>query len=266
MHRPRIGVSTQDRGGFAPWLFIWLNLRLAGAVAVRITPRRPADIAGLHGVVLSGGADITPGLYQDAEKPMSILDATKDTEKRHPWWIHLVRMLVSLAIFVFRYLAARKGAPATSEARDALEVRLLQQALEKDLPILGICRGMQLVNVVCGGTLHQEIADVYEDARHPNTVFPVKNVDTAQGSRLARITGRQTLRVNGMHHQAVDALGKGLEVVARDESDMVQALEGTEKRFVLGVQWHPEYMIQFRSQRRLFRALVAAAAESVQQD
>ena len=143
--------------------------------------------------------------------------------------------------------------------RDALEQRLVCQALEMGKPVLGICRGAQMLNVALGGNLHQRAYDHYADSRHYRTILPRKDVSVLEGTGLAGLAGTAPMRVNALHSQAVDRLGQGLVIAARDDGGMIQAVERSTPPFALGVQWHPEYLIYARRQRALFRALVDAA-------
>jgi gamma-glutamyl-gamma-aminobutyrate hydrolase PuuD len=158
--------------------------------------------------------------------------------------------------------AAAYGATAdprnggTSVNRDHLELGLLRAALPRDLPVLAICRGMQVLNVALGGDLVQQLPDRIDSSRHqprPGAFGPV-TVVTEEGSTVRRLFGERA-DVLCSHHQAVERLGAGLVVTARSEDGVVEAVELPGHRFVVGVQWHPEES----SDRRLFEALVAAA-------
>jgi putative glutamine amidotransferase len=149
--------------------------------------------------------------------------------------------------------------------RDKLELKLLDTALPAGRPILGICRGSQMINVALGGTLHTDIHAVYMEAPRMRTVLPRKTVRIEENSRLHRITGCNPCRVNALHHQSVDRVGRDLRVVARDEAGIVQAIEGTGPNFLLGVQWHPELLVFSSPQQRLFAALAAATTEVLEQ-
>jgi putative glutamine amidotransferase len=144
-------------------------------------------------------------------------------------------------------------------ARDELELALLEKVLALGMPVLGICRGAQILNVHLGGTLHTDIHDIYGDVPKMRTVLPRKSVELVQDSHLARLLRCNPCRVNALHHQSVDRLGDGLRVVGRDEAGVVQAVETTGRDFLIGVQWHPELLVFSGPQQRLFRALVAAA-------
>lgn len=143
--------------------------------------------------------------------------------------------------------------------RDELELRMLRHAFARSLPVLGICRGAQMINVFLGGSLHTDIHAVYVQAPRQRTVLPRKTVHVDADSRLGKILKCLKCRVNALHHQSVDRLGQGLRVVARDDHDMIQAIEGSDHRFLIGVQWHPEFLILDSGQQRLFRHLVRSA-------
>jgi putative glutamine amidotransferase len=149
--------------------------------------------------------------------------------------------------------------------RDKLELKLLDTALPAGRPVLGICRGSQMINVALGGTLHTDIYEVYVQAPRMRTVLPRKTVHIDVDSRLYRITCCNPCRVNALHHQSVDRLGSGLRVVARDEAGIVQAIEGTGANFLIGVQWHPELLVLSPPQQRLFSALAQATAAVLEQ-
>ena len=152
--------------------------------------------------------------------------------------------------------------------RDDFETALLNDAFERDMPVLAICRGHQLFNVVAGGSLVQHIherephrarrgeGDAIDSGWHEVTVEP--------GSLLASVFGERTLRVNSRHHQAVttDRVAEGLSVVATTEDGVVEALERPDRRWAVSVQWHPERDEIVDDQRSLFDAFVAACREA----
>lgn len=192
----------------------------AGGVAVLLPPQSGGAgrlLAGLDGLVLAGGPDIDPDRYGAA---------------RHP----------------------RTGEP--HPLRDAWEYALLHAALERDLPVLAVCRGMQLMNVALGGTLVQHLPDRLGTERHqpaPAT-FGRQAVRVRADSLLGRALGRAAA-VSCYHHQAVGTLGQGLRPCAWGEDETVEALERPASRFAVGVQWHPE---ADPTDRRLFEAFVTA--------
>jgi anthranilate synthase component 2/putative glutamine amidotransferase len=190
----------------------------AGGTPVLLPPQPGgADrlLDALDGLVLAGGSDIDPARYG---------------EDAHP----------------------RTGPP--HRARDDWEFELLAGALRRDLPVLGVCRGMQLLNVALGGTLVQHLPD--GSHQNPPARFARQAVLVRPDSLLGAVLGRAA-KVSCYHHQAADRLGTGLQAVAWAADETVEALELPDRRFVLGVQWHPE---TDADDLRLFRALTAAAA------
>lgn len=151
------------------------------------------------------------------------------------------------------------------QIRDEIESRLYQLALETNWPVLGICRGVQIMNVAAGGKLYSDIADQYPGVRFLHsqpTGTPrdhiVHNVNIEPGSLLHRIIGKDSISVNSFHHQAVSVPGEGLKVSAFSEDGIIEATENPDHPFVLGVQWHPECMQQYEDHMKLFRAFVDA--------
>jgi putative glutamine amidotransferase len=220
--RPLIGVTGPAGRGWALWRFAALSLRLQGARARRIAPPlERADLEGLDGLLIGGGDDIAAELSGVAIRP----DVRIDPE------------------------------------RDALELAALERFWPEGRPILGICRGAQMINVFRGGSLHGDVRDAYALRRHVRTPLPLKTVTVVVGTRLAKAIGREALRVNSLHDQSVDRLGEGLRVAARDRHGMVQAVEAEGGPFRVGVQWHPELLPYRAPHRRLFAAFVDAVRE-----
>ncbi len=253
--RALIGVTGPDKGGLSAWWFTARAVRRAGGRPVRIRPGKPRSIDGLAGLIIGGGADVSPQLYgQQAVPELSALQ-----DRALPGW----RRLIGLVLFPFVLLVRRLLTTRTSglnQARDELEKTLIRAARDRGLPLLGICRGMQLINVVAGGSLHQSLNGFYEEYPAIRSVLPRKRIEIAPDSKLAGILGATQGQVNALHAQGIDQLGEQLTVCAREDSGVVQAIEGQDPGFVIGVQWHPEYLPQRPEQRALFRALVEAAA------
>ncbi|QBF29951.1 gamma-glutamyl-gamma-aminobutyrate hydrolase family protein [Thalassococcus sp. S3] len=218
MIRPVIGVTVSQRSGWRIFPLMALNIWLAGGRAVKWQNPSDIELGAVDGVVIGGGDDISPTLYDGA----LTLEARLDP------------------------------------ARDEMEATLLGAAFDRNLPILGICRGSQMMNIVLGGSLHQNAYGVYRSRKY-HTILPRKTVTLEADSRLAGIVGCNPMRVNALHSQAVNSLGRGLRVAARDCDGMIQAIERTSEPFALGVQWHPEHLFYARRQRALFRTLVTAA-------
>jgi putative glutamine amidotransferase len=204
------GFGVRELSAFACTYFNWLNE--VGTIPVPLTPiASVADNLDLvDGVVLSGGADIDPERY-GAERHPSVVDT-------HP-------------------------------ERDEFEFTLAKEALDRGIPILGICRGLQLLNVAHGGTLHQHVPDLPGALVHSSEWAtgqrdrsrkwgPVFHPVSVSDSSLADLFG-SSLETNTYHHQAADVIGDGLRVAARSADGIVEALASSEAP-VLGVQWHPE--------------------------
>ena len=177
-------------------------------------------LSRLDGLVLTGGGDLDPARYEAAPHPRT--DYVRDF-------------------------------------RDTAELSLVRAALDRGLPFLGICRGVQVLNVALGGTLHQHVPDVVGSAQHclsPGHYnrFPV-TVASPSSSRLGKALGAPEVTVAHYHHQAVDRLGAGLTASAWSDDGLVEAAEVEDHPFAVGVQWHPEV----DADPSLFTALVAAA-------
>jgi anthranilate synthase component 2/putative glutamine amidotransferase len=226
--RPLIGITTyreQARWGFWDVPAVLLPASYADAVAdaggepvLLPTGAVSAETVGrLDGLVLAGGADVDPARYEQEAGPHTT---------------------------------------ATRPERDASEIALLEAALSRDLPLLAICRGMQLLDVVLGGTLIQHVPDIPGAVSHQLGLglFAEREVRTDPDSAVGALLG-PVVTVNCHHHQALDRLAPRMTASAWAEDGLVEAVEVAGHRFCLGVQWHPEA----GDDRRLFAALVGAA-------
>ena len=256
--RPLIGVTGPDRGGWPAWFWASFAVRLQGGRPLRISPARAARAGlradSLNGLILGGGADVDPARYQE-----QIFSTLRDESKRirpgFGW-----HFLISVFVWLIRRLFSLPSSSGTRDpARDELEFALLQRALELRLPVLGICRGGQLINVHHGGTLHQDISGFYIERPNLRTVRARKLVNVEPGTTLSRLVGRKQILVNSLHNQSVKSLGEGLRCAAIEPNGVVQAIEHVDRPFLLGLQWHPEFLPLHREQRRVFHHLVEAA-------
>jgi len=150
------------------------------------------------------------------------------------------------------------------EERSTFERALALTAVERDLPLLGVCGGMQLLNAILGGSLFQDLSELAGAANHQqphDKRRPYHSVKIEAQSLLAKICDNRTeLEVNSTHHQAVKAVGKGLVASARAPDGVIEAVELPHRRFVLGVQWHPESLIDVPAHKAIYEALILAAS------
>ena len=194
----------------------------AGGLPVILAPVGPEAIDAildrLDGLCLSGGPDLHPSTYGAEPAP--------------------------------------ELGPTEPDA-DAFELQLARRATARGIPVLGVCRGMQVLNVAAGGTLRQHLPDHRQDVPGDRTTHSVR---IARTSRLRALTGRATVEVNSFHHQAPDRVGQGLRISARSTDGVVEGLEDPRAHFHVGVQWHAECLTDRPEQLALFEGLVQAAA------
>ena len=236
VRRPVIGLTTyleqakqgvwDVRAAFLPQQY-FDAVTASGGAAVLLPPQPdPADaaaavLAGIDALILTGGIDVQPELYGAGRHPL--------TDPARP-------------------------------DRDAWELALFAEAQRRRVPVLAICRGLQLVNVARGGTLHQHLPEALGTERYRigGGVFARNTVEIVAGSTVAGILGAGAFDVHSYHHQGIDRLGEGLVPVATSDDGLVQAFESPPgEPYLVGVQWHPE---ENAVDRRLFAGLVAEAS------
>jgi len=151
-----------------------------------------------------------------------------------------------------------------SPLRDAFELSLCEKAMKQQLPILGICRGMQIINIALGGTIFQDISvQTNSNLKHSQQApreYATHSIFIEKNSLLFSLWEKEKTTINSFHHQAVDRLGKGLMSTAKSQDGLTEAIEHRESPFVLGVQWHPEAM-RTEEQKKLFTAFLKAAED-----
>lgn len=197
-------------------------LRLAGLRAAYLTPGSHTFPTLVRGIIIGGGDNIEPTHYG----------------------------------------AVGDGLAEYDIERDRFEIEVLRRALDTNVPVLGICRGAQLINVVMGGTLYQDLRPLRRRTPNRNSAFPVKDAHLVAGSFLEACMDTRRARVNSLHHQAVERVAEQLRVCARDSDGFIQGIERPAHPFLVGVQWHPEYLPYRRAQRALFRAFARAVRGS----
>lgn len=254
--RPVIGVTGPDEGGGAAWFFTALSVWLAGGVPMRITPSRQGANSEMDGLIIGGGADVEPKKY--GQERIEKRKLSKDSRTIFEW---ILSILLFPIYWIIRYFRHTKQSPIDKE-RDELELTLLERMLNQNKPVLGICRGMQLMNVFFEGSLHQDISGFYGEQPQINSIFPRKRVKITQNTVLQSILKADMCNVNALHNQAIDQPGVGIRFVAKElHTEIIQGIEHKDYPFIIGVQWHPEYLIQIARQRNIFKELVNCAVK-----
>jgi gamma-glutamyl-gamma-aminobutyrate hydrolase PuuD len=256
--KPMIAVTGPDKGGFPAWFCTRIAVLRAGGYPIRLTPsmfRDDPSLPPFDGLILGGGADVDPERY--GEELQLILD-DDDSPPTSTLTRRIVSRILAPVLFIWRTLFSLT-ASGVDKDRDDFEQSCLERALREQLPVLGICRGAQFLNIHFGGTLTDDLSGFYGEVSQVATLLPKNRVELDPRSYLCSILGLAKLGVNSLHKQAVDEIGQGLRVSARDQAGIVQAIEVDDKPYIMGVQWHPEYLPASRLQQRLFLALVQEA-------
>ena len=228
--RPVIGISTT--GEDHARLYVQA-VREAGAHSVLLIPQFDREttmdkVSDADGIILTGGGDLDPSYYG---------------EPRH-----------------------ERCGPANFD-QDRFEIYLAREAVRLDMPLLAICRGLQVWNAALGGTLWQDLAaqvpssDKHDYYGPQNAARNIHSVRVSESSRLFSILGRQDIMVNSSHHQAIKVLATDLTAVAWSPDGVIEVVEGNSNIFAVGVQWHPERLLHMEEARQIFQAFVAAAVD-----
>ena len=245
MGRPVIGIATQTLPGVPGerqpcWLMgrsYVEELRKVGAVpwVIPLIPHDPDTLreifARLDGVFITGGVDVDPSRYGEPKTPLC---GTTDPD------------------------------------RDAVELMLLKYAMAHELPVLAVCRGIQILNVLGGGTLYQDVTamvpaalkhDYFPTPDQPSRKYLAHDITVKHGSKLGVILGDGVVPVNSMHHQAIKDLAPGLAPTAFAPDGIIEGVEGTGDQYLIAVQWHPEELTDTQpGMKRLFTTFIDAAA------
>lgn len=262
-HVPTVGVTGPDRGGWPAWICTRRALARLGVRACRITPNHVPNVP-LHGLVLGGGADILEATGERADQGAEELGAGSVPTRR--WADTIASLMLAPALALLRVFGSQLSGHRSDERRDVLEFELLARAERTSIPVLGICRGAQLMNLARGGSLLFDVQEFYSERPALRTVFPRRRVLVEPTSRLGAILGEREVAVNSLHHHAAGRVPDSLRIVARESTGVVQAIEDPFAPFFIGVQWHPEYLPQMPAQQRLFAALVDEARRAAASD
>ncbi len=236
MSKPLIGITTYNaknsygRDISAVQHTYIRAVTQAGGIPILIPAILPSNDLNdlynrLQGILFSGGGDISLKYFAGAQHPS----------------IHQV-----------------------DEARDVTEISLLRQSVENQKPFLAICRGIQVMNVAMGGTLHTHIPDqVSNSLKHDNEEFKIiaHPVNIAEDSKMAEIFGETLLHVNSLHHQGIKDLASNLRIVGHAPDGVIEAVEIADHPYAIGVQWHPEWLTDQPAMQKLFKSFVDAAGK-----
>lgn len=223
--RPIIGITGPQRKAMMPRLCVAMLVRLYGATPRQLRPDDQVNAADFDALVITGGHDVDPVLYAAEPEVQPNYDSERDTFERH----------------------------------------MIEQALQHKTPLLGICRGAQLLNICRGGNLLQELKSRRRVTSNRWTILPLKTLCARSNTLLHKLINTSQARINSLHNQAIDQVGEGLDVSARDLDGIIQAIEDTQHPYLLGVQWHPEFLFYMKRQRQLFKHLVSCARVRLQQ-
>ncbi len=230
MNPPVIGLTLSDKSipQFNTNSYVKAILTAGGIPKLIPNLSTDADLNEFQricdGFLVSGGGDIDPRLYG---------------QQCHPTTLNI------------------------NPKRDRVELRLVKIALDSDLPILGICRGHQVMNVALGGTLFQDIPTMCSSKiQHQlENVYPAHTINVEASTKLHQILDLDSIQVNSRHHQAIKDMPSELRVTARSSDGLIESIEHPERRFFIGVQWHPENLQDYDEHRRIFESFIAAAGK-----
>ncbi|PKH03561.1 hypothetical protein CXF72_05550 [Psychromonas sp. MB-3u-54] len=218
-----VGICLPDKGNIFAYIFIRLSLYMQKAKWISLRPSLDnIDFEKRDALLLSGGNDIDPLLYGGHKDAHNTL---------------------------------------LDKKRDSFELEMIDKAYKKKIPILGVCRGAQLINIYFKGSLYPTIFDLDESIIHNNSIFPVKKVIVKIFSKLFTIVQHKEIVANCIHNQAIKEIGKNLKVSATD-GKIIEAIEKKDYPFLLGVQWHPEYLLYLKEHRNIFRSFVKSSLSS----
>lgn len=219
--KPLIAVTGPVTKMPVGWWAANFCLALQGAKAKYLTAESQFSPESFQGIIIGGGDDIEPEHY----------GLTGDAGAKY------------------------------DAARDAFELKMLEHAAKAKIPVLGICRGAQLINIFMGGSLFQDIRPHRKLTPNRNTIFRIKDAEVYPQTHLYTVLQEKNIAINSLHNQAIDRLGRDIVVSARDKDGFVQAIEA-QNLDIMGVQWHPEYLPYASAHRRIFSSFVQRVYKS----
>lgn len=225
--RPLIGYTGGYKSMNTLQFMIFISILLRGGRPLKLRHDKAHYDKNLDGLIIGGGTDVDPQLYK--------CDRLENYLYDHP--------------------------------RDEMELAWLKTAEDKNIPVLGICRGAQLMNVARGGSLYMDLEKVYENAKYPSglmaQIFYRKRMLVKKATLLHSLLRSDSMRVNSLHKQAINKVGQGLIISGEENNGVVQAVEDPSRPFFLGVQFHPELLIYAIQYRRIFKRLIMAAKKQL---
>lgn len=243
--KPRIAITGPNKSGNIAWFFTALNIRAAGGEPIRVTPESFNGTFDYDGVIIGGGSDIHPEHFIKEDSP----PVTRSL------WTKLKECLLYPMELMSHFSSHQYD-----KDRDEMEIKFIHYALDNNLPLLGICRGHQLLNAELGGSMYESTLPLLKKNVRIRSAFPRKTVlYTTNDSLISRIAGDEPLKVNAIHSQAVAKPADTLEVTAKEEAGINQVIESKNSDKVLGVQWHPEYLFYMKAHRKIFSWLLREA-------
>ncbi|MFP4663869.1 MAG: gamma-glutamyl-gamma-aminobutyrate hydrolase family protein [Bacteroidales bacterium] len=225
-NKPVIGITrAPDKGFTLQFFMLQLSVFIAGGKPATLKVYEEEKARRIDGLLIGGGRDVYPAMYQQEAIP---------------------------------------GNPY-NRVQDDMESKWLYWAMKYNLPVMAICRGAQLMNVVKGGTIYHNLTAIFENADYPHSIWSYnffrKKIHITTDSLLYKITGKDEIYVNSIHKRAIDKVGTGLKVTSREPNGIIQSIEDPSHRFFIGMQFHPERLLYLKKFRKIFRFFVKTAGK-----
>lgn len=250
MIKPLIAVTASAEYSKTAVKAITKAVESAGGNAIIVTPDSENDWKSVDAFIFSGGADI-------GDRHFSNQRERADNKYKQSLFSKIIENIIYPLNFLFK-LGVGNHPP--EDARDRMEIEIAKFAIENSKPILGICRGHQLINLILGGILINNIRPLIKDESLVKTVFPRKKISVESNSKLLSkiLSEHDEIKVNAIHSQAITNIGDGMTLAAIDDQGLIQAAESAEKN-ILTVQWHPEYLRYRAGHQAIFYWLINSA-------